>query len=89
MSYVVIFCRVACKEYKDKLPDGVKIKIVNPQGFIIMGRELGLSPSQTKDFEVIKRQYRHVLDIITYDDLLRRLQVIRDHFSVQIEGELK
>lgn len=73
------------EEYGDELHEGVKIKIVNPQGFIIMGIELGLSPTQIKDFEVIKRQYKNVLDIITYDDLLRRLRTIRDHFSRQIE----
>ena len=28
------------------------------------------------DFEVIKRQYSNVMDIITYDDLLRRLERI-------------
>lgn len=69
------------KNYKSELPEDVNIKIVNPQGIIIMGREKGLSPDQLNDFEVIKRQYRNIVDIITYDDLLRRLRVIRDHFS--------
>jgi hypothetical protein len=72
--------------YADRLPEGVKIKIVNPQGFIIMGREVGLSRTQLDDFEVIKRQYRNIVDIITYDDLLRRLRVIRDHFSSNLES---
>jgi hypothetical protein len=33
------------------------------------------------DFEVIRRKYRHVMEIMTYDDLLRRLKTIRDHFK--------
>jgi hypothetical protein len=31
---------------------------------------------QMADFEVIKRKYKNVLDIITYDDLLERLRRI-------------
>ena len=29
-----------------------------------------------KDFELIKRQYKHVADIMTYDDLAQRLRNI-------------
>jgi hypothetical protein len=32
-----------------------------------------MTGSQQLDFEVIKRKYANMLDIITYDDLLRRL----------------
>ena len=66
--------------YGDQLPDGVAIKVVNPSGMIIMGRDNDLTEDQKSDFEVIRRKYRNVVDIITYDDLLRRLKVIRDHF---------
>lgn len=59
---------------KDKLPENVEIKITNPKGFIIMGRDNNLSNEQKEDFEVIKRKYSNVLDIITYDDLLQRLR---------------
>lgn len=65
---------VLTKKYKDELPKGFSIKITNPGGIIIMGRENNLSPSQKQDFEVIKRKYKNVLDIITYDDLLGRLK---------------
>lgn len=57
---------VLTKKYKDELPKGFSIKITNPGGIIIMGRENNLSPSQKQDFEVIKRKYKNVLDIITY-----------------------
>ena len=48
-----------------------------------MGRTKGLSKEQKLDFEVLRRQYRNILDIITYDDLLERLRVIKDSFSSQ------
>ncbi len=60
--------------YKDELADGFKIKITNPSGIIIMGRTKGLSRDQIQDFEVIKRKYKNVIDIITYDDLVDRLK---------------
>lgn len=61
------------EKYKDQLPEGLKIKITNPKGFIIMGREYNLSLEQKEDFEIVKRKYKNVIDIITYDDLLKRL----------------
>lgn len=64
----------------------MEIKIVNPNGLIIMGRDKGLSEEQRKDFEVIRRKYRNVLDIITYDDLIRRLEVIRDQYKLRIKS---
>jgi hypothetical protein len=61
-------------KYKDKIPEGFEINITNPKGFIIMGRENNLSIEQKKDFEVVKRKYKNVIDIISYDDLLNRLK---------------
>ncbi|MBI6117961.1 Shedu immune nuclease family protein [Salegentibacter maritimus] len=63
------------KKYKDELPEGMEIKIVNPNGIIIMGRDISMEPSQLADFEIIKRKYKNLVDIFTYDDLLRRLEV--------------
>ncbi len=73
------------KKYGNKLPSDLKIKIVNPGGMIIMGRDEGLTPDQKSDFEVIRRKYRHVLEIMTYDDMFRRLKTIRDQFNLNIE----
>lgn len=60
--------------YKNELAENFKIKITNPSGLIIMGRTVGLSEEQIQDFEVIKRKYKNVIDIITYDDLISRLE---------------
>lgn len=63
-------------KYKDKLPFGLSIKITNPSGIIIMGRENNLNANQKQDFEVVKRKYKNVVDIITYDNLLERLSTM-------------
>lgn len=62
--------------YRHSLPRKFKIKITNPSGIIIMGRDKGLSVDQLADFEVVKRKYKNIIDIITYDDLLKRLNFI-------------
>lgn len=62
------------KKFFNELPNGISIKITNPKGFIIMGRDNTLSLEQKADFEVVKRKYKNVIDIITYDDLIQRLK---------------
>lgn len=62
--------------YEKDISIDFSIKITNPSGIIIMGRKKGLSAEQLQDFEVIKRKYKNVIDIITYDDLIERLQHI-------------
>jgi hypothetical protein len=64
------------EKYKSELPNDFTIKITNPGGLIIMGRDKNLRHDQKQDFEVVKRKYKNVIDIITYDDLLRRLEFI-------------
>jgi hypothetical protein len=67
--------------YRDKLPNGLSLKIVNPKGFIILGREVGMTMRQRADFEIVKRKYQSVIDIISYDDLLDRIQSLLENFS--------
>lgn len=62
------------QKYKNQLPQDFEIKITNPSAFIIMGRDKNLNYAQKKDFEVVKRKYRNVVDVITYDNLLERLK---------------
>lgn len=58
------------------LPSGVEVQVVNPQGVLILGRSNEFGKQQQQDFELIKRQYKHVADIITYDNLAMRLKNI-------------
>ena len=60
------------KKYSNEL-NGIEIKLINPQGLLIYGRSNNLTPQQKEDFEIVKKQYKNVIDIITYDDLLQRL----------------
>lgn len=64
------------ERFADKLPPGFQIRIINPCGIVIMGRDNTLSAAQRRDFEVVRRKYKNVVDIITYDDLLRRLEFV-------------
>ncbi|MEK5320935.1 Shedu immune nuclease family protein [Paenibacillus sp. FSL L8-0644] len=71
-------------KYKDLLPDGFKINITNPNAILILGREEDLGIEQLRDLEVIKRKYKNVMDIVTYDDLIRRLERIIGKFQSQL-----
>jgi len=54
-----------------------------------MGRTKGLSKEQMQDFEVIKRKYKNVIDIITYDDLIGRLEFTIKQWSKVHNSTLK
>jgi len=68
--------------YSEKLPVDFNIRIVNPKGLIILGKEENFTEKQSIDLEVVKRKYKNVIDIITYDDLVRRLESQIQRFTV-------
>ena len=43
---------------------------------ILLGRDNDFSGEQRFDFEIVRRKYANMIDIMTYDDLLRRLENI-------------
>lgn len=59
--------------YRDRLPSGLEIRITNPKAFVLSGRDSNLSTEEQADFDFARRGYSNVVDIISYDDLLRRL----------------
>jgi len=69
------------QKYKDQLPEGMNIKIINPLGIVLLGRDIYMDDAQMRDFEIIKRKYKHVIDILTYDDLIRRLERIVENLE--------
>jgi len=69
------------EKYSNKFAANFEIQITNPKGLIIMGRDNNLTSEQLFDFEIIKRKYSNVMDIITYDDLISRLENILTKFS--------
>lgn len=64
------------KQRQSDLPPNFELKVTNPQAILILGRDLDFSGEQKFDFEIIKRKYANIVDIMTYDDLLRRLDNI-------------
>lgn len=73
------------KLLSDKLPEQICPQIVNPQGMLLIGRSKDFNPQQRSDFELIKRQYKNIVDIFTYDDLLNRLKNIVAALDMQLE----
>lgn len=79
-----LFCLNCLNREKDKflmklsakLPNNMKAQVVNPQGILLLGRSNDFNEQQKRDFEIIKRQYKNVVDIMTYDDLMSRLERI-------------
>lgn len=70
------------------LPERMEIKIINPQGILLAGRSNEFTEEQKQDFELIKRQYKHVVDIMTYDDLLFRLGNIIKSLKLKVSVNL-
>jgi hypothetical protein len=68
------------------LPSELKVQVVNPQGILLVGRSNEFNEEQKKDFELIKRQYKHVADIMTYDDLLFRLGNIIESLKTKVKA---
>lgn len=53
---------------------GEDFKLINPQGVLIYGRSNAFDDKQKLDFEIIRKQYKDIVDIVTYDDLIDRLK---------------
>lgn len=61
---------------KSELPAGIRLQITNPKALILLGRDNEVTGEQRFDFEIIRRKYANMVDVMTYDDLLRRLDNI-------------
>lgn len=68
--------RAIQEKRKAELPADFEIRIANPKAMLIIGRDKDFTVDQLFDFEIIKRKYANIVDIMTYDDLLRRLDNI-------------
>ncbi|UKK99762.1 Shedu immune nuclease family protein [Brevibacillus brevis] len=73
---------VLTERYKKSLPENLQITITNPNAILILGRENDLDNEQRHDLEIIKRKYKNVVDIVTYDELVRRLKRIIESFTL-------
>ncbi len=52
------------------------LNIVNPRGIIIAGRSVNFNTDEQNCFEIVRRQHKNIVDIITYDDLIQRLEFV-------------
>ena len=68
--------KAVLEKLRDGLPEGVNPQVVSPKGMLLIGRSKDFNEQQTRDFEIIKRQYKNIADIMTYDDLLKRINNI-------------
>lgn len=86
-----IFClntieknRITLKEkLSAKLPENINPEVLNPKGILLLGRSKDFNKQQITDFELIKRQYKNIVDIMTYDDLLIRLENILNSLKMR------
>ncbi|KFI96919.1 Shedu immune nuclease family protein [Bifidobacterium stellenboschense] len=62
-------------KYSSQIPDDMKLNLTNPRGIVLIGRD-DLSQEERADFEIMKRRYSDISDIITYDELLKRVDNI-------------
>ena len=65
---------------------GIDIKIVHPQAIIIAGRSDLLNPEELEDLEIVRRMYKNIAEIMTYDTLIKR---IKNEIAVLDKGVTK
>ncbi|MCO8288792.1 Shedu immune nuclease family protein [Tetragenococcus halophilus] len=71
------------KKLTDSSKSDIEVHIRNPRGIIIMGKSTSLSSEQLRDFEIVKRKYKNITDIMTYDDLIDRFDRLLKRFNNQ------
>ena len=63
------------KRIEKEITGNFEVKILNPRGLIIAGYSpIERSDKERTALEIIRRQYSHVADVITYNDLIERLE---------------
>ncbi|WP_112961602.1 Shedu immune nuclease family protein [Agrobacterium sp. lyk4-40-TYG-31] len=60
------------------------VRVASPKAIVIAGRSNQLSDHQRFDFQIIKRHYANMMEILSYDDLLLRLDRIIEKFRHQL-----
>ena len=75
------------QQLQKNLPASISPRILSPQGILLLGRSRDFNDQQKDDFELIRRQYKHVADIMTYDDLLQRLNNIIASLELEITSD--
>lgn len=74
--------KLKAKLEEDNLSE-IEPQIVSPKGILLLGRSNEFNTQQKRDFEIIKRQYKNIADIMTYDDLLNRINNIINSLKIK------
>ena len=72
------------KKYSEEI-DGIDINLVDVQGILICGRSNDFSKEEKRDFEIIRNQYKNVIDLLTYDDIIQRLKKTIELFKKKLD----
>lgn len=70
-------------QYGEELPTGYCFHIINPKAIIIIGRSNKFTKQEKEDFEIIRRKYKNIIDILTYDDLINRFETAIKFFELK------
>lgn len=73
------------KKIKEKYDIDIKINIRNPKFTIILGRSKDFTEIQQKDFRTIKTQYNNVNEILSYDDVIIKIERLLDTFIKKLK----
>lgn len=69
------------KRYRADIPSSITIKITNPKALVIIGRTDDFDDEKRQDYEIIRRKYMNIVDIVSYDDLLARIDSVIKAFD--------
>jgi hypothetical protein len=74
------------KKHENELPADTDLNITNPKALLLLGRDNDFTGEQRFDFEIIRRKYANMVDIMTYDDLLGRVENIIGMMRRRVSG---
>ena len=63
--------------YFDRLTKGLTLRFLSPKGLLLMGN-CTFDYKEQQDFDLIRRTYSRIVDIITYNDFIHRLERVMD-----------
>lgn len=69
------------QRYANRLSDGLALRFLNPKGLLIMGC-CDFDHKEQRDFDLIRRKYSKIVDIITYNDFTKRLERMIDSLEI-------
>ncbi|WP_353949019.1 Shedu immune nuclease family protein [Sporolactobacillus sp. Y61] len=65
------------KKFQQEMRDSnVRVFTRNPKALLVIGRSNKLDEEQIRDFDILRQKQEDIADIITYDDLLKRMKMI-------------